>query len=229
MFYQAGTMGQNFVLDVSELDTSSVTNMSGMFFYTGYDSTNFTLDVSNFDTSNVTNMDGMFLYTGTMSRNIMLDVSNFDTSNVTNMNKMFAYVGAYNEQFTLDVSNFDTSNVIYMANMFYYTGYSSQNFNTNFTIRNANIESYNKVFTNVATQPGSKITVHYTTETETIVDEMIASLSPGSNVVKGWNVDKEKISFDIEGTTYNAIEGMTWEQWVNSELNTDGYYIYYDF
>jgi hypothetical protein len=111
--------------------------------------------------------------------------------------------------------------------MFYNTGYSSQNFNTKFTIRNANIENYKNVFTNVATKPGSKITVHYTNETETIVDEMIASLSPNSNVVKGWNED-ECITFTIGDTTYNAIEGMTWEQWVNSEFNTDGYYISYD-
>jgi hypothetical protein len=58
-----------------------------------------------------------------------------------------------------------------------------------------------------------------------MVDEMIASLSPNSNVVKGWNED-ECITFTIGDTTYNAIEGMTWEQWVNSEFNTDGYYIY---
>ena len=31
------------------------------------------------------------------------------------------------------------------------------------------------------------------------------------------------ISFTIDGTQYQAIEGMTWEQWVESEYNTDGY------
>jgi hypothetical protein len=33
------------------------------------------------------------------------------------------------------------------------------------------------------------------------------------------------ISFTIEGTTYQAVEGMTWREWVESEYNTDGYFI----
>ena len=31
------------------------------------------------------------------------------------------------------------------------------------------------------------------------------------------------ISFTIDGTTYQATEGMTWAEWVDSEYNTDGY------
>lgn len=33
------------------------------------------------------------------------------------------------------------------------------------------------------------------------------------------------ISFTIVGTPYQAKEGMTWEEWVNSEYNTEGYII----
>lgn len=33
------------------------------------------------------------------------------------------------------------------------------------------------------------------------------------------------ISFTIDGTTYQAEEGMTWEQWVASSYNTGGFYI----
>lgn len=33
------------------------------------------------------------------------------------------------------------------------------------------------------------------------------------------------ISFTIAGTTYQAEEGMTWQQWVASSYNTDGYYV----
>ena len=33
------------------------------------------------------------------------------------------------------------------------------------------------------------------------------------------------ISFTVDGTTYQAEDGMTWEQWVDSEYNTDGFYI----
>jgi hypothetical protein len=35
----------------------------------------------------------------------------------------------------------------------------------------------------------------------------------------------EKISFTINMTTYEANDGMTWAEWVNSEYNTDGYFI----
>ena len=67
--------------------------MSDMFYNTGYSNPNFTLDVSNFDTSNVTNMNRMFYNTGYNSTNLTLDVSNFDTSNVTDMSNMFYYTG----------------------------------------------------------------------------------------------------------------------------------------
>ena len=98
---------QATTLDLSNFDTSNVTNMSGMF----YQSKATTLDVSTFDTSKVTNMNGMFYN----SQVTTLDVSNFNTSNVTNMSWMF-----YNSQATtLDLSNFNTSNVTDMSSMFY--------------------------------------------------------------------------------------------------------------
>ncbi|EOW8180027.1 BspA family leucine-rich repeat surface protein [Listeria monocytogenes] len=93
-------------LDLSNLDTSNVTNMSNMFA----GSTATSLDVSNFDTSNVTDMSNMFWESPAPS----LDVSNFDTSNVTDMSIMFEGSAAT----SLDVSNFDTSNVTNMARMF---------------------------------------------------------------------------------------------------------------
>lgn len=34
------------------------------------------------------------------------------------------------------------------------------------------------------------------------------------------------ITFTIGTVTYQAEEGMTWEEWCNSEYNTDGYYAY---
>lgn len=33
------------------------------------------------------------------------------------------------------------------------------------------------------------------------------------------------ISFTIDGTEYQAEEGMTWGEWVESEYNTDGCYV----
>jgi hypothetical protein len=33
------------------------------------------------------------------------------------------------------------------------------------------------------------------------------------------------ITFTVDGVEYQAIEGMTWEEWVNSDYNIDGYII----
>ena len=189
MFRSTGSSNPNFTLDVSTLDTSNVTNMSSMFAYTGYSNPNFTLDVSNFDTSNVTGMGGMFSGAGYNNPNFTLDLSNFDTSNVTNMSSMFEYTGYSNPNFTLDVSNFDTSKVVNMSSMFFYTGYKSTKLNTSITIRNANVKGDSYMFSGAATQPGSQITVNYTKDTESLVDQMIAAKPSNSNVIKGVQVD----------------------------------------
>lgn len=40
------------------------------------------------------------------------------------------------------------------------------------------------------------------------------------------NICIPKITFTISGIQYQAQEGMTWEQWVNSSYNTDGFIIH---
>jgi len=122
-------------INLANLDTSNITNMSNMFYYTGYSSTVFTLDLgSDFDTSNVTTMGGMFSSTGYSSTVFTLDLGDkFDTSNVTNMQSMFASTGSTSKVFTLDLGDkFDTSKVTDMYQMFYQTGYSSPVFTLNF-------------------------------------------------------------------------------------------------
>ena len=122
-------------IDLSDFDTSQVTNMSGMFSgchgLTSLDLSNFdtsrvtdmsymfspcpgltSLDLSNFDTSRVTNMDSMF---STCSSLTSLDLSNFDTSQVTNMGSMFQFCSSLA---SLDLSNLDTSQVTNMGSMF---------------------------------------------------------------------------------------------------------------
>ncbi|ECB9649866.1 BspA family leucine-rich repeat surface protein, partial [Listeria monocytogenes] len=93
-------------LDVSNFDTSQVTDMSYMF----YGSVAINLDLSNFDTSSVTDMSGML---GDTAAN--LDLGSFDTSQVNNMSYMFDSSAAT----SLDLSNFDTSQVQEMSYMFY--------------------------------------------------------------------------------------------------------------
>lgn len=43
-------------------------------------------------------------------------------------------------------------------------------------------------------------------------------------VPSGWTIITEQITFTINDTSYQAEEGMTWKDWVNSEYNTDGYF-----
>ena len=76
-------------LDVSGLDTSSVTNMSHMFFLCS-NSNLTTLDVSGFDTSSVTDMSSMFAcWKYNPSFLTALNLSGWDFSNVTTVNRMF--------------------------------------------------------------------------------------------------------------------------------------------
>ena len=96
-------------IDLSNFDTSKVTNMGRMF--SGM-SNLIALDLSNFDTSQVTDM--RYMFSG-MSNLIALDLSNFDTSMVTNMNAMFAGISKLT---TLNLSSFDTSKVMDMGRMF---------------------------------------------------------------------------------------------------------------
>ena len=97
-------------IDLSNFDTSEVTNMGGMF----YGMSNLTtLNVSHFDTSKVTDMSLMFHGMRDLSA---LNLSSFNTSQVTDMHNMF--YGTSNLT-TLNVSNFDTSKVTDMSLMFY--------------------------------------------------------------------------------------------------------------
>jgi surface protein len=88
-------------------DTSSVTNMAGMFL----DSTAFIQDISGWDTSRVTNMEFMFL----AARSFNQDISRWDTSSVTNMSYMFREADAFNQ----DISGWNTSRVTNMEFMFF--------------------------------------------------------------------------------------------------------------
>ena len=119
-------------LDLSNIDTSNVTNMSGMF----RDCTSLTsIDLYSFDTSNVESMSGMFacceslesvcfpnlntpklLSISYMFENckslVSLDLSGFDTSSVWGMNNMFCGCESLE---SLDLSRFNTDNVFYVC------------------------------------------------------------------------------------------------------------------
>lgn len=95
-------------LDISNWDTSNVTDMSVMFA-NSYNVSNWqienkkfvdTLDLRNWNTANVTNMSLMF--SSSLIKNLLVD--NWDTTNVTNMEGLFQNTALT----TLDLSNWDT-------------------------------------------------------------------------------------------------------------------------
>ena len=184
MFSYTGAESEEFILDLTDFNTSKVTNMHGMFYGTGYNSKTFVLDLSGFDTSNVTDMSSMFGESGKNSETYVLDLSSFDTSKVTLMNSMFYYSFAAAANITLDTSHFDTSNVTNMDAMFSHACVSCANLNTSITIRNKNV-IYNGLFLAAIGNYTSNLTVNYTSETEDIIDSIIATKSETSRVVKG--------------------------------------------
>ena len=158
-------------LDLSHFNTSKVTDMSNMFRNC---SSLISLDLSGFNTSNVTDMRYMFCGCSSLTN---LDLSGFNTSNVTNMMNMF---GGCSSLTNLDLSNLNTSKVTNMSNMFSYCS----KLTTTINIMNTNT-TYENMFTDAATASGSKITVNYIAAASTLVDNMIATKSYNSNVVKG--------------------------------------------
>ena len=122
-------------INLSNFDSSLVTDISGMFFqcsnlklidFSNFNSEKVTqmnyvffecislqyLDLKNFNTQSVTSMIQMFFRCNSL---ISLDFSNFDTKSVTNMFQMFFECFSL---IVLDLSNFNTSSVTTMYEMF---------------------------------------------------------------------------------------------------------------
>src|SRR5699024_2124129 len=72
--------------NLTRLETSQTTTMSGMFMVNDFDAQITTLDVSHFDTAQVTDMNFMFYGLPALQQ---LDLRRFDTSQVINMMSMF--------------------------------------------------------------------------------------------------------------------------------------------
>ena len=98
-------------IDLSGLDTSSVTDTSRMFYNCPKLAS---LDLSSFDTSHVTDMSDMF---GGCWSLTSLDLSPLDTSHVSDMSDMFS--GCFSLA-SLDLSPLDTSEVADMSSIFSY-------------------------------------------------------------------------------------------------------------
>ena len=102
-------------IDVSELNTNNVINMKNMFYMDTWANPSIlkSLNVSNWNVSNVTTMYSMFWGCSSLTS---LDVSNWNVSNVTTMYSMF---GTCSSLTSLDVSKWNVSNVNDISSMFY--------------------------------------------------------------------------------------------------------------
>ena len=100
-------------INVSNWDTSNVTNMSNTFSHCELLTS---VDVSKWNTSKVTNMEGMFVDCNLLAS---VDVSKWNTSKVTDMASMFSICGALR---SIDVSKWNTSNVTDISSMFFGCG-----------------------------------------------------------------------------------------------------------
>lgn len=100
--------------NISNWNTSNVTDMSWLFYY----SYNFNQPL-NWDTSSVTTMESMLNGAAAFDQNI----SAWDTSSVTNMRAMFSEAYAFNQ----NITGWDTSSVTSMREMFAYTTSFAQN------------------------------------------------------------------------------------------------------
>ena len=96
----------SFITNISNLDTSKVTNMQSMF-----SGCEFIPNISNWDTSKVTNMQLMF-----SGCKYIPDISKFNTSNVKDMSDLFSYCSC---SYLPDISKWDISNVENISGMFY--------------------------------------------------------------------------------------------------------------
>lgn len=132
-FDHTGSGVSSFTADLTNLDVSNVTDMSGMFDNTGSSAIEWHIsDLSDWDTSNVTDMSGMFWQAGNNARTWeVVGISNWDTSSVRSIYYMFGNAAYQTTTINLDLSNWDTSNITEMFGTFSSFGNNSETFSLN--------------------------------------------------------------------------------------------------
>ena len=139
MWFKDQGSATNLFGEISEWDTSKVTDMSYMF----NNAENFNQDISGWDTSKVTSMRGMF----SNARSFNQDISKWNTAEVTNMGDMFNHAISFNQ----DISGWDTSKVTKMDYMFNHATSFDQdisNWNTSKVTDMSGMFSYASAFNN---------------------------------------------------------------------------------
>ena len=223
MFFNCNTLT---ALNISKFETANVTDMNGMFS----DCNNLnSLDLSSFNTKKVTRMNRMFYGCKNLTN---LDLSNFNTSSVTSMESMFQYCTSLT---FLNVSNFDTSNVISMFAMFaqnyYLKSIDLSSFNTGKVTNMSNMFHSSHRLEKIYIGDGWNIS--NVTSSNSMFSNCTSLPNFDSNYIdvsKAYVGDGGYLSYPlktvmIDNVAYEYEQGMTWEEWVNSEYNTINAYI----
>ena len=157
-------------VDLSNFDTSNITNMSNMFF--GCSSLT-TLNLNNFDTSKVLYMEDMFGYCTSLTN---LNLNSFDTSNVISMLGMFK---GCNNLISVDLSSFNTQNVKSMFDMFKGCNkLKSLNLNN---FKTDNVDNMNDMFSDCRSLTSLEIK-NFNTKNVTDMSSMFSGCSKLSNL-----------------------------------------------
>ncbi len=203
-FWFQGMSSLESVTNLQYLNTSEVTNMSGMF--RGCSALE-NLDLSSFNTANVTNMHFMFENCICLKS---LNVSSFNTANVTDMDDIFSDCRSLT---TLDLSSFDTRNVKTMLGIFHGCSGLTDLDLTNFTT--ANVEKMNSMFSGCNNLVTLDIT-SFDTRKVTDMTGMFRACSELKTIYIGpkWNTEQVSSSENMfynctsivgrQGTTYDA-------------------------
>ncbi len=115
LFQNNTTFNEN----ISNWDTSNVTNMSNMFNWaTSFNNWNWA-NLNNWDTTKVTTLQNTFNWATSFNKSI----NSWNTSNVTNMSWLFQWATSYNQT----ISSWDVSKVTTISNMFNWATSFNQN------------------------------------------------------------------------------------------------------
>lgn len=204
-------------------------------------------DFTNLDTSDVTDMEGMFLNTGT-SGNIktfnLIGVSGFDVSSVTNMLVVFAGSGKSATTWNIgDLSNWNVSNVTEIAGIFSGAALNATSFNigdlSNWDV--SNVTDMTEMFSNMDEDgsPGQQKEWHvgnisnWNTQNVTSMSNMFARVGYNADDfnldLSGWNTsnvtDMSYMFYEAGYTTTNF--NLNLSSWDMSSVETiDGIFEY---
>ena len=200
-------------IDLTNLNTSNVTDMTGMFSDFGNNSKTVNINLSGLNTSNVTNMIGMFSYVGADAETVNINLSGLDTSNVTNMSYMFGGAGINAETVNINLSGLNTSNVTSMFQMFYKAGKESTTFNLNLSgLNTSNVTDIDDIFY----ETGANATTYnlnlsnWSGLDDSIITDILAVLESSASILNidlsGWNTSNIT---DMSNMFYNFGKNAT--------------------